>query len=78
MSSDLPKTFTQTESRLHALLTDGDWHTIEDIMRDVMGRRFGSPSLVPTHIGRLRKKLPECVRIESMPGMGYRLVAVEV
>lgn len=72
-----PANLTTTETRLFAQLADGEWHSAEDILNLALGKRFAAPSLVPTHIGRLRKKLPPHQRIENVVGGGYRLVAVE-
>lgn len=74
---DTPPGLTTLQERLFRHLSDGEWHSVATLLNAAMGRRFAAASLVPTHIGRLRKKLPAHQRIENAALRGYRLVTVE-
>jgi DNA-binding response OmpR family regulator len=72
-----PAGLSPTQSKLFAQLADGEWHSAGALLNNALGRRFASDSLVPTHIGRLRKVLPEHMSIENVVGGGYRLTIQE-
>lgn len=64
---------TPIEIKLYELLQDGEFHSITEIKDLVLGKKFCSPSLVPTHVGRLKKKLVGKT-IEHEAPLGYRLI----
>ncbi|WP_293170437.1 response regulator transcription factor [Oceanithermus sp.] len=45
----------------------------EELLDAVWGRGAGEDHYLHVYVGRLRRKLGEEVRIESLPGVGYRL-----
>jgi hypothetical protein len=66
---------TQTEQRIWAVLADGKHHTANELAIRGVGKRFASPTLIPTHINRMRAKVaPDWVIIRPLAGKGYRAV----
>lgn len=61
---------TPLEQKLFKALSDGECHPTKELQLEVVGKRFVSYSLVATHIGRLKRKLPNHT-IEHMPKRGY-------
>jgi len=47
--------------------------THEELLDAVWGRGAGDDHYLHVYVGRLRRKLGDLVRIESLPGVGYRL-----
>ncbi len=47
--------------------------THEELLDSVWGRGAGDDHYLHVYVGRLRRKLGDAVRIESLPGVGYRL-----
>lgn len=45
----------------------------EQLLDRAWGSRFLSPKTVDVHVGSLRHKLGDAVRIEAVRGLGYRL-----
>lgn len=66
---------TALEQKLFDRLSDGEFHTRQELQEGVLGKRFASASLVPTHIDRMRKKISAQWTIEAgKKGLGYRMV----
>lgn len=61
---------TKIEQKLFDTLSDGNCHPTKELQLLVIGKRFVSYSLVATHVGRMRKKLPHHI-VEHMPKRGY-------
>lgn len=64
---------TPIETKMLTLLSDGEFHSVSELKLTVIGKRYVAPSLVPTHVGRLKKKLVNQT-VEHQAGRGYRLV----
>jgi two-component system, OmpR family, response regulator RegX3 len=67
---------TRKEFDLLALLTSRPGHAFkrEHIMTEVWGYNFGNSRTLDVHIVNLRKKLKQAVRIETLRGVGFRLM----
>lgn len=71
----MSNTLTDIEQRIFDRLSDGAFHTRQELQEGVLGKRFASAGLVPTHIDRMRKKISAQWTIEAgKKGLGYRMV----
>ena len=55
------------------VLAGGRTVSHEELLDAVWGRGAGEDHYLHVYVGRLRRKLGGRVRIESLPGIGYRL-----
>jgi hypothetical protein len=69
---------TPVENKLFTLLEDGQPHSIAECLLAATGKRFASPSLVPTHIGRLRPSIARGGYRIVMATGGYQMIKDEV
>ncbi len=67
---------TPTESALlhHLLKRAGQTVTHAELLDAVWGRGEGDLHYLHVYVGRLRKKLAGALRIEAIPGVGYRIL----
>lgn len=69
---------TPVETKLFALLADGQPHSVQQCLIEATGRRFAAPNLVAVHINRMRPSIaPGGYRIVMGAG-GYQMFKDEV